>query len=122
VSTGPGTMPLASSFARPPRVGRHRILHACVAHTARGAVRGSAIGQIEIVPEGRREARPCVVRHYLPPGSGDSHFFSASPAECDATHAKFPQLAFETASAFHASLPEASTGACPAGTLPVYRL
>lgn len=62
-----------------------------------------------------------VCRFYLPPGSGDSHFFSASPAECAETQAKFPQLILETPDAFNAALPD-GTGACPADTVPVYRL
>ena len=31
-----------------------------------------------------------VCRFYLPPAYGDSHFFSASPDECNAVQAKFP--------------------------------
>ncbi len=68
-----------------------------------------------------------VCRFYIPPPA-DSHFFSASPAECAAVLAKIPidpnyrGFAYETPSAFYIALPDVATGACPAGTLPVYRL
>lgn len=69
-----------------------------------------------------------VCRFYIPPQKGDSHFFSASLAECadvaqrilaDPNYAGFVQ---ETPSAFYIGLPDAVTGACAAGTVPVYRL
>ena len=69
-----------------------------------------------------------VCRYYIPPGKGDSHFFSASPSECadiaarvqsDPNYAGFVQ---ETPSAFYIALPDVASGACAAGTLPVYRL
>ena len=63
-----------------------------------------------------------VCRFYLPPGRGDSHFYSASPAECDAVAARFPAFVYETPAVFHVALPDTATGACPAGTAPVYRL
>jgi BNR repeat protein/uncharacterized protein DUF5648 len=68
-----------------------------------------------------------VCRFYIPPPA-DSHFFSASPAECAQVLAKIPtdpnysSFMFETASAFYIALPDTATGACPAGTMPVYRL
>ncbi len=62
-----------------------------------------------------------VCRIYIPP-PGDSHFFSASPDECAGTLAKFPTLVFESPSVFAVALPDATTGACPAGTIPVYRV
>ncbi|MGE5168962.1 MAG: sialidase family protein [Rudaea sp.] len=69
-----------------------------------------------------------VCRFYIPPEHGDSHFFSASPEECAAvlakisTDANFSGYAYETPAAFYIALPDTSSGACPAGTLPVYRL
>jgi len=66
-----------------------------------------------------------VCRIYIPP-PGDSHFFSASPQECDETRAKFPTLEFESPSVFFIALPTTApgptAGACPAGTVPVYRV
>lgn len=68
-----------------------------------------------------------VCRFYLPPPA-DSHFFSASPEECAAVLAKIPVdpnyagFLYETPSAFYITLPDTTTGACPAGMLPVYRL
>ncbi len=66
-------------------------------------------------------------RFYIPPPA-DSHFFSASPAECAAVLAKistdpnYRSFVYETPSAFYIALPDTTTGACPAGTAPVYRL
>ena len=37
-----------------------------------------------------------VCRYYIPPGFGDSHFFSASPDECAVALVKFPWLVKET--------------------------
>ncbi len=63
-----------------------------------------------------------VCRFYIPPGLGDSHFFSASPAECAEVQVKFPQLVLESTAAFYLPLPDGATGTCAAGTIPVYRL
>jgi hypothetical protein len=65
-----------------------------------------------------------VCRILIPP-PGDSHFFSASPQECDETRAKFPSFVFESPDVFFIALPVTSgpmAGACPAGTIPVYRV
>jgi len=66
-----------------------------------------------------------VCRIYIPPPLGDSHFFSASPQECNETRAKFPAFSFESPAVFYVALPVTtpgpSAGACPAGTIPVYR-
>jgi len=62
-----------------------------------------------------------VCRFYIPPNLGDSHFYSASPAECAATANKFPGLQLETGSLFHAELPDVATGKCATGLQPVYR-
>ncbi|HSS71639.1 MAG TPA: sialidase family protein [Casimicrobiaceae bacterium] len=68
-----------------------------------------------------------VCRFYIPPEHGNSHFFSASPAECatvlqkTATDPNFSGYIYETANAFYIALPD-MTGVCAAGTIPVYRL
>lgn len=62
-----------------------------------------------------------VCRFYIPAGLGDSHFFSASPGECAATHAAFPDLVHETDAAFHIALPDVK-GACPEDKVVVHRL
>jgi hypothetical protein len=54
-----------------------------------------------------------VCRFYIPPAVGDSHFFSASTDECEAVRTRFPQFTLETTAAFHAALPDPSTGVCP---------
>lgn len=63
-----------------------------------------------------------VCRFYLPPGYGDSHFYSASPAECDQVRTRFPFFEYESSALFHVALPDPLLGACPAGTSNVYRV
>ena len=57
----------------------------------------------------------------LPPPE-DSHFFSASPAECAAVAAQHPTFILENASAFYLGLPDPVHGNCGPGETPVYRL
>jgi hypothetical protein len=56
-----------------------------------------------------------VCRFYLPPGSGDSHFLSASASECAEVHARYPHFVLESSAAFYTVLPDLATGACPKG-------
>ena len=63
-----------------------------------------------------------VCRFYLPPAHGDSHFYSASPAECAEVAAKFPSFVQESPAVMHIGLPDAVSGDCPAGEVRVYRL
>jgi len=63
-----------------------------------------------------------VCRFYLPPAYGDSHFYSASPAECAAVQARYPFFVLESPAVFYILLPDPATGACPAGSSPVYRV
>jgi len=63
-----------------------------------------------------------VCRYYLPPAFGDSHFYSASPVECNEVQAKFPGFVSEGAAVLHIALPDIVTGACAAGAVPVYRV
>ncbi len=63
-----------------------------------------------------------VCRFYLPPGFGDSHFYSASPAECGAVRRQYPQFILESTAVFYIALPDALTGACPSNSIPVYRV
>jgi lysyl endopeptidase len=66
------------------------------------------------------DAHP-VCRFYLLPQFGDSHFYSADPAECAATAVKFAgSWAEESDALFYIQVPDAS-GSCPANTRPVYR-
>ena len=63
-----------------------------------------------------------VCRFYLRPEVGDSHFYSADPAECAATAQRFgADWIEESASVFYIPLPDTRTGACPAGTRPLWR-
>jgi hypothetical protein len=65
-----------------------------------------------------------VCRYYRTPGFGDSHFYSASPSECAAVAAnpqQFPGWTLETSNAFYIALPDPTSGACAAGTVPVFR-
>jgi len=65
-----------------------------------------------------------VCRLYGKPEAGlDSHFYSASPAECQATLDRFPNAWIpESPNVFRVVLPDANTGACPIDTEPIYRL
>ena len=69
-----------------------------------------------------------VCRFYIPPQKGDSHFFSASAAECadvlqrTSTDPNYAGFVHETPSAYFAVLPDQVTGACPPGLRPLYRL
>jgi len=63
-----------------------------------------------------------VCRFYRAPAFGDSHFYSASPAECAATAAAHPvDWIYESAAVFYIALPDPNTGACPANTNPLWR-
>ncbi|MFO1315964.1 MAG: serine protease [Burkholderiales bacterium] len=63
-----------------------------------------------------------VCRFYRAPAYGDSHFYSASPAECAATAAAHPvDWIYESPSVFYVRLPDTATGACPAGTRAIWR-
>ena len=63
-----------------------------------------------------------VCRYYLPPEAGDSHFFSASDEECRDVAERFPSFVLEDGAVMFMSLPDAMSGACPGGTVPVFRL
>lgn len=69
-----------------------------------------------------RAAANAVCRFYLPPSFGDSHFYSASAQECADTVDRFPGFVLESANVFRIGLPDAISGACLYGTMPVYRL
>ena len=71
-------------------------------------------------PQSATGASP-VCRFYMP-APQDSHFYSASTAECSAVAAKYPTFIFEAPDVFHISLPDTATGACPSATAPVFRL
>jgi hypothetical protein len=63
-----------------------------------------------------------VCRYYVAPAFGDSHFYSASPAECAEVGRQFAaQWVFESSTVFYILLPNPATGACPAGSRGVYR-
>src|SRR5262249_36877587 len=63
-----------------------------------------------------------VCRFYRTPAFGDSHFYSASPAECAATAAAHPvDWTYESAAVFYIALPDPNSGACPANTNPLWR-
>jgi hypothetical protein len=63
-----------------------------------------------------------VCRYYIPPGYGDSHFYSASSYECGIAPAMFPWILKESDTVFNIALPDPGTGACASNEVPVYRL
>ena len=53
----------------------------------------------------------------------NSHFYSASPAECADVAQRFAgSWQLESSAVFYVKLPNTSTGACPSSTTPIYRL
>src|SRR6202043_1416644 len=64
-----------------------------------------------------------VCRFYGIPAAGlDSHFYSASPTECDLVKQRFPGVwLFESANVFLVGLPDSANGHCQSGTAPIYR-
>jgi serine protease len=63
-------------------------------------------------------------RYYGLPAYGlNSHFFSAFADECAAVSTHWPdRWLLETSQAFRAHVPNPATGACPSGTVPLFRL
>lgn len=81
--------------------------------------------QIPVYHVGDRSAatRSPVCRLYGSPQPGnDTHVYSASPSECSSILATPGGWVLETTEAFVADLPSATTGACPAGSQPIYGL
>jgi len=72
-------------------------------------------------PQATLSAMP-VCRFYIPPVDGDSHFYSASPAECAAVQVSYPAFVLESSNVMYIDVPDQTTGACPAGDIPVYRV
>jgi hypothetical protein len=64
-----------------------------------------------------------VCRFYGSPDYGlDTHFYSASADECAAMQRNWPlQWQLESSNVFRVGMPDTMSGACPAGTTPVYR-
>ena len=64
-----------------------------------------------------------VCRFYGSPAAGlDSHFYSASPLECQQVLQRFPGAwLLESYDVFEVFLPNLNTGQCPAGSIPIYR-
>jgi hypothetical protein len=68
-----------------------------------------------------------VCRYYIPPEHGNSHFFSASKAECDAIASRigvdpnYSGYILESSEAFAVALPDAA-GTCASNWTAVYRL
>jgi hypothetical protein len=63
-----------------------------------------------------------VCRFYRKPEFGDSHFFTADPAECAAVQVNYAtDWFFENPAIYYVALPNKTTGECPAGTKPIYR-
>lgn len=68
-------------------------------------------------------AQPVCRFYGLPQAGLDSHFFSASPVECDAVLQKFAaSWVLEASDAFREFLPDNSDGDCPIGTAPLFRV
>ncbi len=62
-----------------------------------------------------------VCRFYIPPGWGDSHFYSALQSDCQIIPSTWPYFELESSNVFYIGVPDIN-GACPANTVPVYRV
>jgi hypothetical protein len=84
---------------------------------------GESFGVLPAGERGLPRASP-VCRYYGRPEAGlDSHFYSASPAECAAVAALYGDAwQLESSEVFVVALPDAQSGACPTATMPVYRV
>jgi hypothetical protein len=61
-----------------------------------------------------------ICRFYLP-HPADSHFYASNP-ECSQVAAYYTWFILESTSVMHLALPNPISGACPAGTVPIYRV
>jgi hypothetical protein len=66
--------------------------------------------------------RERVVRFYIPPAHGDSHFLTGDATEAADVRRLFPAFVEEGLLSMHVAMPDRTTGACPPGTQPVYRI
>ena len=87
---------------------------------------GASFRAYAIGSSGRPGRRP-VCREYGRPEEGlNSHFYSASPDECTASLQlggyTVQMWGLEASEVFQMDLPDAVTGACPVGGIPVYRI
>ena len=62
-----------------------------------------------------------ICRFYLPQPA-DSHFYSATPAECAAVQQIIPNAILESTAVMYLGVPNPVSGTCAAGTIPVYRV
>jgi hypothetical protein len=92
--------------------------------TFRGWARtGQTFNAYGVGSTGRTGRRPVCREYGLPIYALDSHFYSASPDECMATLANTGGAwGLEASEVFQMDLPDAATGACPDGGIPVYRV
>jgi hypothetical protein len=63
-----------------------------------------------------------VCRIQIPPGDGNSHFYSASPRECGEARVRFLHFVYEGDEVMAVRLPDPATGGCLSDSAPVYRL
>ncbi len=71
---------------------------------------------------GKTTRRPVCRIYGLHSQGLNSHFYSASPDECFATLSNLGAWGLEASEVFEMDLPDATTGACPPGGVPVYRV
>jgi Repeat of unknown function (DUF5648) len=93
---------------------------------------GQAFRAYALGSSGRTGRRPVCRAYGRPEFALDTHFYSASPDECNATllasvspgndPVKTSAWGLEASEVFQMDLPDAITGACPAGGVPIYRL
>jgi uncharacterized delta-60 repeat protein len=87
-----------------------------------GWARGSGTFTAVAAGSGRAELSPVCRFYGRPEAHLDSHFYSASPAECAEVERRFSaSWVKEADDVFEVYLPDTVTGACPPQTRPVYR-
>ena len=83
---------------------------------------GQSFKAYGIGSSGHSTRRPVCREYGLPSQGLDTHFYSASPDECFATLSNLGAWGLEASEVFEMDLPDAATGACPDGGVPVYRV
>jgi serine protease len=83
---------------------------------------GQSFNAYGVGSSGPTTRRPVCREYGLPSQGLNTHFYSASADECFATLSNLGAWGLEASEVFDMDLPDAVTGACPPGGVPVYRI
>jgi hypothetical protein len=86
--------------------------------------RGSNTTNASMNPVCRFYSPAEICSYYACEAGANSHFFSADASECLTVSRRYSPFVYseESSNAFQVDLPDKTTGSCPTGTSPVYRL